>query len=105
MVNRFLGEELPLVHDTELRSKAALWGSPATITALAEWQQAITDIKASVGATEGKEIDLTLAQSAMLKDRLGAAIVAMRLDLSPVEETTKVTTETALASIFNEKRL
>lgn len=104
MVGRFLGPEDDLRQDSALRSKAALWGSSATVRALAAWQAEITKIKATKDDLTDGTMPLSEDESLQLKNLLGDALVAMRADLSPVDGFDGVAKEDLLGSIFNETR-
>ena len=111
MLNRFLAGDTPpdaetrlagLRLDAQLRAKAALWGSAATVDALGKWQAKLTQVLANHGLVGGGQTAMTADEGKLLKEAFGDALVAMRVDLGSHTGQLSVRRETLLASIFND---
>lgn len=102
MVARFLGQQSDLVTDGRLRTVAALWGSPNTVTALGEWQSSINTILKNHDLDSGGSVSMTSDESHTIKAALGLALSSMRDDLASTSGQKPVETEVLLRSIFND---
>ncbi|GAA3699042.1 hypothetical protein GCM10022377_10060 [Zhihengliuella alba] len=106
MIARFVGKGYDASADGQLRARAALWGSPAVVDELAEWQQALTVVLErsrvfSVDDSGNPTRVMSPQDSALAKRRLGSALAAMRRDLAS-ETSLEVDKVSILRSIFNE---
>ncbi|MFP3579969.1 hypothetical protein SB659_10345 [Arthrobacter sp. SIMBA_036] len=93
-----IGIQYDVQRDGQLRAKATLWGSAATIVALGNFQQLLGRMIKLRGGL-GK-FQATKEETRQLEDKFARALESMRKDLASSDKNSITRTE-ILASIFN----